>query len=280
MRRLLSIPFRHHELAQFTGQMNQSDSNYLRLPLQTHRRAQRIVDEIPRHLDHLLQFGLIALQALGVLDEESIWMLNLFTKKSVYIKIKIEKNISYLQIELNRLQQNPLQRHHFLLGILAERLELLVGQHRTRHPDDVATLFRCLLNFAGQKQTAAGRHVARKGFERMENVEAMEVHDSGGHCVVAKAHVGAAVHDESSAFFAVSLIRFEVEAISNRGGALQVFLVVVPVGHCEHCRHNHQAITIGPLREYWLLWGWDGRTRECAIECIRITFYGFQCIWK
>lgn len=101
MRRLLAIPFGHHKLAEFTGQVNERNSNYLWFPLQAHGRAQRIVDEIPRHLHHLLELSLIALQTLGVLNQEPIRMLDL--PKTTPLDCELLVNTSTTIVPANRI---------------------------------------------------------------------------------------------------------------------------------------------------------------------------------
>ena len=62
------------KFGEFCGEVHERDCDDLRLPLEAERRAERVVDEGPRHLHHLLQLGRVALalQAFRVLDQAAV----------------------------------------------------------------------------------------------------------------------------------------------------------------------------------------------------------------
>lgn len=74
-------------------------------------------------------------------------------------------------------------------------------------------------------------YVTGKGSERVEHVKAMEVDNSSGHRVVAQVHFGTRVDDKSSTLFAVPALGLVVDAILDRRGVPQLFLVIIPVRH-------------------------------------------------
>ena len=71
------VPVPDLELGQLGRQVHEGYGHDLGLPLQAQRGAEAVVDEGPRHLHHLLQLGLVALQALGVLDQGGVGVVNL-----------------------------------------------------------------------------------------------------------------------------------------------------------------------------------------------------------
>jgi hypothetical protein len=85
----------------FASKIHHSNGDNFRLPLQAKRRFERIVDEVPSFLHDFFWRRSAALQALRVLDEKSIGMVD-------------------LQIKFDGFQEYPLHCDHFLLGILAK----------------------------------------------------------------------------------------------------------------------------------------------------------------
>ena len=86
-------------------QVHQSYGYNLRLPLETERRAEAVIDEGPGHLNHLVKLGLVALQTLGVLQQWGV-------------------GVVHLQVELDGLQEDSLQGHHLFPGVLENNCNL------------------------------------------------------------------------------------------------------------------------------------------------------------
>ena len=76
----LVLPVLHLKLAQLGRQVHEGDRDHLQtkdsrmmrwthlwFPLEAQGGTEAVIDESPRHLDHLLQFGFVTLQTLGVL---------------------------------------------------------------------------------------------------------------------------------------------------------------------------------------------------------------------
>lgn len=163
----------------------------------------------------------------------------------------------HLEIKFYRLQKNALERHHFLLRIVAERFECIFGQLRSGRLDDVHAFLGRFFDFAGQEQTAASRHIAWERSERMEHIKSVKVHDASGDCVVSEAHRSTTLHDESGAFLAVSTFGIVFDPITNGKRIPQVFLLIIPARHfaqsrvfpnASEARHQLRHIVSTPLK--------------------------------
>ena len=58
--------------------------------------AQGIINKGPAHLDHLLQLGLVPLQALGVADQRGVGVVHLKRYRYRFFSLSLRRSIFYL----------------------------------------------------------------------------------------------------------------------------------------------------------------------------------------
>jgi hypothetical protein len=72
-----ALPINHVKFTQFACQVDERNGYYFRFPLKTQRCTEGIIHKIPGHLNDFLQFCLVPFQALCVLYQEIVGMIDL-----------------------------------------------------------------------------------------------------------------------------------------------------------------------------------------------------------
>lgn len=67
-----------------------------------------------------------------------------------------------------------------------------------------------------------------EGLEGVHHVEAVEIDDAGGHCLVAEAHLVAHLKDEPRTLPPVLHLLFHTHALQDARGVAQLSLLIVP----------------------------------------------------
>ena len=93
----------------------------------------------------------------------------------------------HLEVELDCLQQHPLQGHDLLPGVGPELTELLIISKASNCFDQISTLLGCFLRFAREKECAGGGHIAGELEEAVEHVEPVKIDRGCGHSVMSEA---------------------------------------------------------------------------------------------
>ena len=72
--------------------------------------------------------------------------------------------------------------------------------------------------------------------ERVEHVESVEVHNSGGHGVVTQIHFSSCILNESRSIFSEPEFRLIVDAVEKGRSVSQILLVKIPARRHSHVR--------------------------------------------
>lgn len=107
--RLLGRPLLDVKLTQAACQVHHGHGDDFWLPLKRQHSAEAVVYKSPSHLQYLAHFILLPFKLLDVAQQEHVGVL-------------------HLQVELDGLEQNPLQNHHLLLWIIAKLGKLHIIQ--------------------------------------------------------------------------------------------------------------------------------------------------------